>query len=73
MTRLIIPLSGRYSMIFFTISCLDADECNASVPVCDVNAKCINTIGSFTCACKTGFSGDGFSCSGKNVFPYLLQ
>jgi len=41
----------------------DVDECNASVPVCDINAECINIIGSFICACKTGFSGDGFSCS----------
>ena len=56
------------------LSCLDADECNASVPVCDVNAKCINTIGSFICACKIGFSGDGFSCSGKKtLFPYVLD
>lgn len=53
------------SMIFLSTSCLDADECNASVPVCDVNAKCINTIGSFTCVCKTGFSGEGLKCSGN--------
>jgi len=31
---------------------------------CDVNADCTNTIGSFNCACKTGFSGDGFNCDG---------
>ena len=70
---LIIPVSGRYSRIFLSISCLDVDECHASVPVCDVNAKCINIISSFTCACKTGFSGDGFSCSGKNISPYFLE
>ena len=43
----------------------DADECNASVPVCDANANCQNTVGSFICTCKTGFTGNGFNCSGK--------
>ncbi|XP_068737230.1 uromodulin-like [Montipora capricornis] len=40
----------------------DADECNASVPVCDVNAICQNTLASFKCTCKTGFTGNGLSC-----------
>ena len=43
----------------------DADECNATVPVCDVNAICRNTAGSYVCICKTGFTGNGFSCTGK--------
>ena len=69
-----IPLSDRDLMIFLSTPCLDADECNAYAPVCDISAKCINTIGSFICACKTGFSGDGFSCFGKSiVFPYFLE
>jgi hypothetical protein len=41
----------------------DIDEC-AATP-CDVNAACVNTDGSFTCTCNTGYSGDGFSCAGK--------
>ncbi|KAL9960980.1 hypothetical protein ACROYT_G029852 [Oculina patagonica] len=45
------------------MSTVDADECNASLPICDVNAECHNTVGSFICACKPGFSGDGFTCS----------
>ncbi|XP_068705238.1 uromodulin-like isoform X1 [Montipora foliosa] len=40
----------------------DADECNASVPVCDANAICQNTLASFHCTCKTGFTGNGLSC-----------
>ncbi|XP_029182787.2 uromodulin-like isoform X2 [Acropora millepora] len=40
----------------------DADECNASVRICDENAICQNTLGSFFCTCKSGFSGKGFTC-----------
>ncbi|PFX14167.1 Fibrillin-1 [Stylophora pistillata] len=40
----------------------DADECNAFIRVCDENADCKNTLGSYRCSCKTGFSGDGHTC-----------
>nr|XP_058960212.1 uromodulin-like [Pocillopora verrucosa] len=40
----------------------DADECNTSVSVCDVNADCKNTLGSYRCSCRAGFSGDGHTC-----------
>ena len=30
---------------------------------CDVNADCTDEIGSYTCVCHTGFSGDGETCS----------
>ncbi|PFX13942.1 Fibrillin-1 [Stylophora pistillata] len=40
----------------------DADECNASISVCDVNANCKNTLGSYRCFCRAGFSGDGHTC-----------
>ena len=46
--------------------CLDVDECTASPSVCDVNANCKNTRGSYSCTCKTGFSGDGKTCRGKD-------
>ena len=31
-------------------------------------ASCENTIGSFICQCKIGFTGDGASCSGEYVW-----
>jgi hypothetical protein len=44
---------------------VDTDECTAGTDNCDTNAACTNTVGSFTCACNTGYNGDGTSCTGK--------
>ena len=41
---------------------LDINEC-WTYP-CHANATCNNTIGSYMCACDTGYSGDGFNCTG---------
>lgn len=46
--------------------CLDINECLRNP--CDVNAVCDNTDGSYSCTCKTGYSGDGVFCAGK---PFL--
>jgi alpha-tubulin suppressor-like RCC1 family protein len=40
---------------------VDIDEC-AGDPVCDENATCINTEGSYTCTCNPGYTGDGHHC-----------
>ena len=45
----------------------DVDECNSTIPVCDVNSECVNTIGSHSCSCKAGFTGNGKKCVGKLV------
>lgn len=39
------------------------DECSTEEHNCNLNADCVNTPGSYRCACKEGFNGDGFSCS----------
>ena len=42
------------------------DECSADeTNVCDPNALCKNTNGSYTCRCKEGYTGDGRNCSGN--------
>ena len=41
----------------------DVNECLANP--CDVNAVCQNILGSFTCTCNAGFTGDGFSCESE--------
>ena len=43
----------------------DINECNSSTDNCDTNADCINTEGSFKCICKTGFIGDGVTCTAQ--------
>ena len=49
----------NHNLLYLT----DIDECLSSP--CDPNAVCQNTIGSFTCTCNAGFTGDGLSCTGK--------
>lgn len=41
----------------------DADECADGTHNCDANATCTNTEGSFSCACDSGYSGDGTTCT----------
>ena len=56
-----------YFLPFFFIT--DVVECDSSP--CDVNAACVNDIGSFACPCNTGYTGDGLDgaeftgCSGE--------
>ena len=41
----------------------DINECLTNNGGCDENADCKNTLGSFSCSCKTGYSGNGTSCA----------
>ncbi len=61
------PLLALYSSIIiqFIIVLSDVDECTDSSHNCDSNAVCNNTVGSFSCSCKAGYSGDGVTCTGK--------
>ena len=43
----------------------DIDECS-SENECHVNATCMNTMGSYTCSCNSGYQGDGRNCAGKS-------
>ena len=45
-----------------TGNCADVNECFGEND-CDANAKCQNTIGSFSCSCNVGFYGTGKYCS----------
>ena len=43
----------------------DIDECATGTDNCDARAVCTNTVGSYTCVCQTGYTGNGVtSCSG---------
>ena len=55
----------------------DIDECTMETADCVDGATCVNTDGSFTCMCPSGFSGDGRAspggsgCTGTCLCLYL--
>ena len=51
-----------YNNIFLS----DINECAFELDDCHPNATCIDTFGSYECACNSGFIGNGISCDGKN-------
>ena len=40
----------------------DTDECSTESGVCDENAECLDTPGSYMCTCHSGYTGDGDTC-----------
>ncbi|KAF7145232.1 hypothetical protein RHSIM_Rhsim04G0078500 [Rhododendron simsii] len=47
---------------YLSPGCTDINECNnPNLNDCDVNAKCTNTPGSFSCSCNDHYFGDGRS------------
>ena len=59
----LMPFNFFFSSINMFVV-LDMDEWGASSPVCDINASCSNTRGSYICTCKSGYTGDGKMCQG---------
>ena len=55
-------LSG-YRLVNNT-NCIDVDECIEESDTCHANATCVNSIGSFSCDCDSGYTGDGEYCTG---------
>lgn len=43
----------------------DLDECSNGTHMCSQHADCKNTMGSYRCLCKEGYTGDGFTCTGR--------
>ena len=66
MVLLKYPLFFPYCSLEICVPFSDVDECSASSPVCDSNANCSNTPGSYICTCTSGFTGDGKTCQGRN-------
>ena len=63
-------LLTKYLIFLMQLSRLihtDIDECTASTGNCAEEATCMNTDGSYTCACHSGYTGDGVICNGMVV------
>ena len=57
----------RCPVIYVNLLTTDVDEC-VTGNNCHPNATCTDTDGSYTCTCKEGNAGDGFTCEGmKNT------
>ena len=56
-----------YKFVIHFTQYIDINECERDAP-CHVNATCTNVDGSYYCACKTNYSGDGFFCEGSTQF-----
>ena len=68
---LLISISSILSL--FTIYLPDIDECKSDISLCDVNANCSNTYGSYKCTCKEGYNGTGHVCTGMmNLLRFNL-
>ena len=53
-----------YYYYYYCVS--DIDECTEpNYKKCDTNAICTNKQPSYSCECKQGYFGDGFSCQRK--------
>ena len=80
--RLTPVITVRYSLLLSTVRAnllidilnfSDLDECGTNSDDCDVNAVCNNTMGSYTCTCKPGYSGDGHKCYYGNFSEYTAD
>ena len=65
---------SRLSFPFLFSSNIDVDECSANTHKCHRSANCINTVGSYNCSCKPGFTGNGRQdCNGKYTYYWSRQ
>ncbi|KAL6257929.1 hypothetical protein P5V15_011528 [Pogonomyrmex californicus] len=53
--------------------CVDINECRELVDVCSSNEECVNTMGSYTCTCKTGFRRDNLTQACVDINECQLQ
>ena len=59
------PGDTSHLFINLPLSLIDIDECGARIANCV--QTCIDTPGSYSCGCRTGFAlaADGYTCNGK--------
>ena len=69
----VFPLVQICSVSYLVFIYLDMDECGIDNSGCHANANCQNTVGSFSCSCKSGYDGNGLECSGMKIFRTVTQ
>ena len=62
----VVCKSSRSRITVTFVNETDVNEC-AEGNKCHPNATCTDTDGSFTCTCRDGDAGDGFTCEGKTT------
>ena len=60
-------IKDQCANVCFPENFADIDECSTNSHSCDVHAACNNVKGSYTCSCQVGYSGDGKTCTGKQL------
>ena len=63
----ITKIATRFTQLSVSVCIADIDECAVNNGNCGEFADCTNAHGSFHCTCITGFTGNGFTCTG--AFP----
>ena len=64
-TWLIRSFDYIFPNLLFAFPHADVDECSdPSKNNCNALATCTDTVGSYRCSCKSGYSGNGVSCQG---------
>ena len=67
------PTGSSLSVLSHHLYALDINECMDGTGSCDGNATCVNIMGSYSCSCQPGYSGDGITCSGRaNIVIHYL-
>ena len=55
----------KHDSLFHMFHSADVDECaDSGMPSCHKSATCTNIEASYTCACASGFIGNGTYCEG---------
>ena len=51
---------------------VDINECLLNNHDCHADAECNNTIGSYSCSCKSGYIGHGYTCAGMYLWFFII-
>ena len=61
------------SKALLSLTYLDIDECATGTHSCSADAECNNIKGSHNCQCKSGYSGNGHTCTGNSMEYCILD